>query len=93
MVSVDVLNIFLNNVEIGAIARLSGAIKALPANEQTLPEHAAKAALPEKLIADTLSETLDRFSESWSHTGKDGLEKSIKQTIDQHLKTLPLWGG
>lgn len=54
---------------------------------------ANKAEVPEQLIISTLDETVDRFAESWETMSKDHLSSTLKQAIDHHLATLPLWNN
>jgi len=51
---------------------------------------AAKASLPEKLILDTVTETLDCFHQQWKAVNNFGLQANIKQVIDKHLNSLQL---
>lgn len=52
---------------------------------------AAKARLPEKLVLDTASETVERFLDLWGKE-KNNLDvaKDVTASIDAHLKTLTL---
>jgi serine/threonine-protein kinase HipA len=51
---------------------------------------AAKAKLPEKLILDTVEETVSRFREEW-RASKDALSHKLRTTIDHHIKTISIW--
>ena len=52
---------------------------------------AAKVELSEKLVVETVQETVQLFSEIWK-TAKDlPLEKELRSAIEKHLKTIPLW--
>lgn len=53
---------------------------------------AAKASLPEKLVRDAATETLERFYEVWaSEKAHLPLSDQVAKAIDAHLKTLPVW--
>lgn len=52
---------------------------------------AAKAALPEKVIIETVFATLDAFAENWQHVTDFGLSNELKKTIENHLQIIPLW--
>jgi serine/threonine-protein kinase HipA len=52
---------------------------------------AAKIRLPEKLVLDTMSETVELFSQQWTSVENLGVSKKVKKAIDKHLGTIPLW--
>lgn len=52
---------------------------------------AAKAMLPEKIILDTVNETVERFAEQWRQVSHFAIANDVKNIIDKHLKKLPLW--
>jgi serine/threonine-protein kinase HipA len=52
---------------------------------------AEKARLPEKLTLDTVQETVSRFSQAWRESGTLDIPATVRQAIDRHLPTLPLW--
>lgn len=56
---------------------------------------AAKARLPEKLVLDRMTETLDLFAEAWRPGGAaaDLAPPAVRAAIDRHLESLPLWTG
>ncbi|VAW54405.1 Possible HipA protein [hydrothermal vent metagenome] len=55
---------------------------------------AAKARLPEKLVLDTASETVERFHDVWAKEKTNlALTNDMKDAIDEHLKTLPIVSG
>ena len=55
---------------------------------------AAKARLPEKLVLDTASETVERFYEVWGKEKTNlALTKNVIDAIDEHLKKLPIVSG
>lgn len=52
---------------------------------------ARKAGLPEKLTLDTVEETLLAFDEAWRSPDIPELSDKTRETIQRHLKTIPLW--
>ena len=55
---------------------------------------AAKARLPEKLVLDTASETVERFHEVWGKEKTNlALTNGVIDAIDEHLKKLPIVSG
>ena len=52
---------------------------------------ASKAQLSEKLVLDTVGETIERFSESWKTIKDLPLKEDVRNAILNHLKTIPLW--
>ena len=52
-----------------------------------------KAQLPEKLILDTLQETVQMFSESWKTVKDLPLRAELHEAITNHLKTIPIWNS
>ncbi|MCX6990500.1 MAG: type II toxin-antitoxin system HipA family toxin [Chlamydiae bacterium] len=52
---------------------------------------ASKVDLSEKLVVDTVQETVQKFSEAWKTVKDLPLEKELKSAIEKHLKTIPLW--
>ncbi len=52
---------------------------------------AAKSHLQEKLVLDTVQDTVSRFSKAWEGVGILGIHESVYNTISQHLLKLPLW--
>ena len=54
---------------------------------------AAKTKLPEKLILDTVQETVQLFSETWKTAQELPLSKEVYNSILRHLKTAPLWNA
>lgn len=63
----------------------------LSLDKNLLERFAAKAHLPEKLVLDTALETVGRFSEAWKANGVLPLGDNVRQAIDEHLETIPLW--
>ena len=51
----------------------------------------AKAQLPEKLVLSIIEETVERFSVNWKTVKDLPLKKELREAIDQHLKTIPLY--
>ena len=52
---------------------------------------AAKTHLSEKLLLQTVEETVQAFSEAWK-TFKDlPIKKDVHDSILKHLKTIPFW--
>lgn len=51
----------------------------------------AKTHLPEKLIINTVQETVEAFSEAWKLIKDLPLQKDTLSSILKHLKTIPLW--
>ncbi len=55
---------------------------------------AAKARLPEKLVLDTASETVERFHEVWGKEKTNlALTNNVIDAIEEHLKKLPIVSG
>ena len=52
---------------------------------------AAKARLPEKLVLDTVQETLDNFAQTWIASDDLPINRTVRAAIAKHLKTIPLW--
>jgi serine/threonine-protein kinase HipA len=52
---------------------------------------ADKGHFPEKLIMNTVKETVQAFSEAWRTIDNLPLENRLKELIISHLKTIPLW--
>lgn len=52
---------------------------------------AGKAKLPGKLVLYAVEETVQAFAEVWRDVGELGLANDVRQAIEGHLKTLPLW--
>lgn len=52
---------------------------------------AAKARLPEKLVLDTVQETLDNFAQAWIASDDLPINRAVRAAIGKHLKTIPLW--
>lgn len=61
-------------------------------NLDELKRLAAKALLPEKLVVDTASETVQRFREAWD-SEKRNLPQAddVTQAVDAHAPTVPLY--
>lgn len=52
---------------------------------------AAKAALPEKLVLDTVRETVNLFHEKWqSEKGNLPMTAKVREAIEKHIETVPL---
>jgi len=51
---------------------------------------ADKAKIPEKLVMNTVTETVDRFAQIWQKASHHGVEEDLETILDRHLKTLPL---
>ena len=54
---------------------------------------AAKAFLSEKLVLNTVQETVQAFSEAWKKVNELPLNKEVHNAILKHLKTIPLWNS
>ena len=52
---------------------------------------AAKARLPTKLTLDTVQQTMARFADVWRAIGSDFVEPRVREAIDRHLESVPLW--
>ena len=52
---------------------------------------ASKADLSEAMVIETVQETVQKFSEAWKRVKELPLEKDLKNAIEKHLKTIPLW--
>ncbi len=63
-------------------------------SEDELKHLAARAFLPEQLVLNTARETVDLFHQYWqSEKTNLPLSKDIIQTIENHLKTIPIAAG
>lgn len=51
---------------------------------------AAKAQLPEKIVLDTARETVETFHEVWNKEKSSLLSSDLVQTIDKHIRSIPL---
>jgi len=61
-------------------------------NEQ-FERFAAKARLPTKLTLDTVHETVARFAETWRNAPDVLNDDQLRQAIDRHLQSVPLWAS
>jgi serine/threonine-protein kinase HipA len=52
---------------------------------------ADKVGLPEKLTRDTARDAVERFREVWK--GAEAVPPELRDAIERHLKTVPVWGG
>jgi serine/threonine-protein kinase HipA len=52
---------------------------------------AAKARLPTKLTLDTVHETVARFAETWRNPPNGLIDDRLREAIDRHLQSVPLW--
>jgi serine/threonine-protein kinase HipA len=52
---------------------------------------AAKARLPTKLTLDTVQQTVAHFADVWRNLGPDFVDPRIREAIDRHLDSVPLW--
>jgi len=52
---------------------------------------ASKTQLPEKLVLNTVQETVQAFSEAWKTIKDLPLEEEVRKAILTHLDTIPLW--
>ncbi len=52
---------------------------------------AAKTRLPTKLTLDTVHETVTRFAQVWRNPPDGLIDDPLRDAIDQHLQSLPLW--
>ena len=52
---------------------------------------ANKSGLPEKLIIDTVLETVERFKQTWPSQKHKMQQSSISTIIDHHLQTVPIY--
>ncbi len=63
-------------------------------SEDELKHLSARAFLPERLVLDTARETVDLFHQNWqSEKANLPLSKEIVQSIESHLKTIPIASG
>ncbi len=53
----------------------------------------SKALLSEKLVLDTVQETVQSFSEAWKTVKDLPIKEDVYNAIVKHLKTIPLWRG
>lgn len=54
---------------------------------------AGKARLPEKLVLNTVQETVQAFAEAWKTIKDLPLQEEARNLILQHLKSVPLWNS
>lgn len=59
-------------------------------NTKQLIRFANKVGMPTHLILDVTTKTVQSFLDHWQNIGKIHLDNSIKQSIETHLKALPL---
>ena len=52
---------------------------------------AAKTRLPTRLTLDTVHETVARFAETWRNPPNGLIDDPLRETIDRHLQSVPLW--
>lgn len=52
---------------------------------------AIKTQLPENLVLQTVQQTIQSFADAWHSMTDLPIEGSLKQAIEAHLTTLPLW--
>ena len=52
---------------------------------------AAKARLPERLVVDTVRETVQAFAGAWERIADVPLDPHVREAIEAHRKTIPLW--
>lgn len=52
---------------------------------------AAKARLTEKLVLDTVRETVHAFAQAWRDVADLAIDEEVRNAIAAHLKTLPIW--
>jgi hypothetical protein len=52
---------------------------------------AAKVRLTTKLTLDTVQQTMARFADVWRGIGSDFVEPRVREAIDRHLGSVPLW--
>ncbi len=50
-----------------------------------------KSALPERLVHDTVQDTVAKFKKAWATVGSLGLDNRVYEVISNHHKTLPLF--
>ncbi len=60
-------------------------------NGEQFQRFATKARLPMKLTLDTVSETVARFGEVWRDSSPLAIPDRVRQAIERHLPTVPLW--
>lgn len=70
---------------------LMGSKKFEDLSVETLVRFAGKAALPEKLVLSTATETVERFHDAWIRSKGDlPLPRATVKVIDDHVKRIPL---
>lgn len=52
---------------------------------------AAKAGLPETLVLSAVRDAVIKFSDVWRDADFEALDDKLRETINQHLKGIPLW--
>ncbi|WP_249788073.1 HipA domain-containing protein [Bradyrhizobium sp. NBAIM01] len=63
-------------------------------SKDELKHLAAKAKLPEKLVVDTASETVDNFKDIWSKEKRHlPLAKKVVNVVDAHAAQIPIYSG
>ena len=60
-------------------------------NGEQFQRFASKARLPMKLTLDTMSDTVARFGEVWRDSSPLAIPDRVRQAIERHLPTVPLW--
>jgi len=60
-------------------------------NIDQIKRFAAKVYLPEKIIVETVLESVELFNEVWHSENDLPIDKKTKKVINEHLKMLPLW--
>lgn len=51
----------------------------------------SKVNIPERLVLDTVQETVQAFSENWKRVGDLPLKKELREAINYHLKKVPIY--
>lgn len=60
-------------------------------NRDQFVRFADKEGLPEKLVLDTVEQTLLAFDEAWKTSSTAALDDKTRAAVDKHLQTIPLW--
>ncbi|MBI3678028.1 MAG: HipA domain-containing protein [Proteobacteria bacterium] len=62
-------------------------------SEDRFRRFAEKARLPEKLVMDTMRDTVQRFASAWGDKSQSAMARKLKSVIDAHLKRIPIYAA
>jgi serine/threonine-protein kinase HipA len=70
---------------------LAGSKEFSSLSDKQFERFASKADLPVSVVLETVKATVQNFAAVWSEARDLPLTHQVKHTIDQHLKTIPIW--